>query len=170
MLDFLTGGGWKLYAIGAVAVVMAGYVTASQIVLHNRQVALNEAAALATRLAEDKAVLQRQVDQVVALNAENAAELGRLKAAHARDMADVAADLERARKASQRVIVVRQEIARDPDAQAPLASVCGPAARDLDRLRREAGGITPPDSHPGRAGGGRASPSPAPVRAGTPPP
>ncbi|MGE0716711.1 MAG: hypothetical protein AB7P02_14825 [Alphaproteobacteria bacterium] len=162
LLDLVTGGGATWWIVGVAGLAVAGYVAASQVVLHNRQVALDEAADLAKRLAADKAVLQRQVDDVTRLNSENLTELARLRAAHVRDMADIEAELGRAKKAGQKLVGVYQEAARDPDAKAPLATACPAADRYLDRLRREAaGGAAAPDRDEDPAGAGRAPGRPA---------
>ncbi|MGE0717604.1 MAG: hypothetical protein AB7P02_19310 [Alphaproteobacteria bacterium] len=164
VLAWLGGGSIAWYVAGALALAGLGYVAASQVVLHNRQLALDRTADLAERLAADKAILQRQVDDVTRLNTENLAELGRLRAAHARDMADIEAELGRAKKAGQKLVVVYQEAARDPDAKSLLADACPAADRYLDRLRRQAaGGAAATDRHQDRAGAGRAPGRPADV-------
>ncbi|BBK30596.1 hypothetical protein STHU_12300 [Allostella humosa] len=109
------------------------------------------------------ALLGTQLDEATAINAGNLAELDRLRRAHARDLADMAADLARSRKAGTRLTVVRQEIARDPDASQPLADRCPAVDRLFDRLLARPG-VAADD--PDRAGGDAAPGRPAGLPAG----
>ncbi len=165
ILALATGGAVRWWLVGAVTIPVVGYVAGSQLVLHRRQQALDDSLATSARLVKEKALLQTQLDQVVGINTENLKELALLRAGHARDMADIEAELGRARKAGGRLIVVYTEAARDPDAKSLLADACPAADRYLDRLRREAGGAgAAQDRDQDRTGAGRASQRPAVVR------
>lgn len=137
---------------------LAASLVAQQVVLHNRQRALDDAVAAGQKLSARNATLTGQLDQLQALNAQNVETLARIQADHARDLADLAGQLERALKAGTALTVIRMEIARDPDASQLLADRCGPLDRFLDRLRQSGAA----DGDQGRAG--RDTGTPAPVR------
>ncbi|BBK30327.1 hypothetical protein EDC65_2228 [Stella humosa] len=101
------------------------------------------------------ATLLQQLDLVTEVNASNLAAMAAQRQAHARDLADLSAEAERARKAGARLVVVKQEIARDPDAYSPAADRCPALDRMLDRLRLDGAAAPPGDA--GRAGGSAAS-------------
>jgi cell division protein FtsB len=147
--------GWLLGGLAAALV-------AQQVVLHNRQRALDDAVAAAQTLSARNATLTSQLDQVERLNLENLATLAELRANEARAMADVSAQLERARKAGTALTVIRMEIARDPDASQLLADRCGPLDRFLDRLPA-GGGTAPTGGDEDRARRGAAPGAAAPV-------
>lgn len=109
-------------------------------------------------------VLRGQVDGLAAINEANAAELGRIRLAHDRAIADISADLARARKAGTRLTIVRQEIALDPEAATPMADRCPAFDRLLDRMLDHRDGTA--DRDEGRAGGDPASGRPAGMPAG----
>lgn len=121
--------GWVL---GGAAAAALAYVAGSQLVLHNRQAALDAALA-------DKAILSSQLDQVQALNADNLRVLAQMEEDHRHDLEDLGAKLARAQKAGRTLIVVQQENARDPDAGRPLGDVCPLLDRYLERVRDEGG-------------------------------
>lgn len=154
----LAGGislsGWLL---GALALAAAGYVATTQVVLRNRQAALDDAVAAAQALSARNATLTSQLDQVQALNAQNVETLARIQADHARDLGDLGARLARAQKAGRTLIVVQQENARDPDASKPLADACPLLHRFLERVRSE-GGATPAAGGGGDPGGREEAP------------
>ncbi len=104
---------------------------------------------------EDKGRLAVQLDEARRVAQSNADALVRLKAQTAADMRILTDDAERARKAARGVVVIRQEIARDPEAN---DRVCEPVSRFLDRLRQPG----PADGNPG--GTRRDTGAPAPVR------
>ena len=103
---------------------------------------------------EDKGRLAVQLDEANRRAQANADAARDLQAKHEADMKIVAEDAERARKAARGVVVIRQEIARDPEAN---DRVCSPVDRFLDRLRQSG---APGDQ--GREG--RDTGAPAPVR------
>ena len=125
------------YAIGALALALgaAGYVAYDAI--------------------EDKGRLAVQLDEANRVAKVNADAAVALQAKHEADMRILSDDAERARKAARGVVVIRQEIARDPEAN---DRVCEPVSRFLDRLRQPG----PADGNPG--GAGRDTGAPAPVR------
>ena len=104
---------------------------------------------------EDKGRLAVQLDEARRVAQSNADALVQFKAQTAADMKLLSDDAERARKAARGVVVIRQEIARDPEAN---AVVCPAVDRFLDRLRQPG----PTDGNPG--GAGRDTGTPAPVR------
>lgn len=104
---------------------------------------------------EDKGRLSVQLDEANRRAQANADAARDLQAKHEADMKIVAEDAERARKAARGVVVIRQEIARDPEAN---DRVCSPVDRFLDRLRQSGAA----DGDQGRAG--RDTGAPAPVR------
>ena len=104
---------------------------------------------------EDKGRLAVQLDEARRVAQSNADALVQFKAQTAADMKLLSDDAERARKAARGVVVIRQEIARDPEAN---DRVCEPVSRFLDRLRQPG----PVDGNPG--GEGRDTGTPAPVR------
>ena len=118
-------------------------------------VALGGVSYLAYDAIEDKGRLAVQLDEARRVAQSNADALVQFKAQTAADMRILAADAERARKAARGVVVIRQEIARDPEANERVPE---PVDRFLDRLRQS--GAT--DGNPGRAG--RDTGAPAPVR------
>lgn len=140
-----TGGGWWLVAIvGAVAL---GYIGTTQFVLHQRQAALDAAVAR-------NATLERDLDALADVNDANLETAKQLRADHARDLADLAARIDRAERVRRNLVVVRMENARDPDAARPLADACPILDRYFDRVRAEGGGA--PDRGQGGAGGSEA--------------
>lgn len=160
ILGLVTGGA-KWWLIGAVALSVAGYVATSQLVLHNRQKEVD-------RLATANGVLQGQVDQLAEINDHNVAELARIRADADRAMADVSAELGRARRAGQRLVVIRQEHARDPDAKAALDRACPARDRYLDRLLHERAAAPDRDEDRARPGAAPAPVAPVPGGAGAP--
>ena len=104
---------------------------------------------------EDKGRLRAELDEARRVAQSNADALVQFKAQTAADMRILTDDAERARKAARGVVVIRQEIARDPEAN---DRVCEPVSRFLDRLRQPG----PADGNPG--GAGRDTGAPAPVR------
>lgn len=104
---------------------------------------------------EDKGRLRVELDEANRVAQSNADALTSFKAQTAADMKLLSDDAERARKAARGVVVIRQEIARDPEAN---DRVCEPVSRFLDRLRQPG----PVDGNPG--GAGRDTGAPAPVR------
>mgnify|MGYP007083444623 FL=1 len=104
---------------------------------------------------EDKGRLRVELDEARRVAQSNADALVQFKAQTAADMKLLSDDAERARKAARGVVVIRQEIARDPEAN---DRVCEPVSRFLDRLRQPG----PADGNPG--GAGRDTGAPAPVR------
>lgn len=152
MLAFLTGGAVKWWLLGGIVLAVTGYVGTTQLVLHNRQKALDAAVETATKLAADKQRLQDQVDDLAGINDDNLQTLDELRADHERDLGDLQAELARRKKAGMRLTVVRMENARDPDAARPLADACPMLDRFLERVRAE-GGAGNPDRDADRAGG-----------------
>ena len=104
---------------------------------------------------EDKGRLAVQLDEANRVAKVNADAAVALQAKHEADMKLLSDDAERARKAARGVVVIRQEIARDPEAN---DRVCEPVSRFLDRLRQPG----PADGNPG--GTRRDTGAPAPVR------
>jgi len=104
---------------------------------------------------EDKGRLVVERDEARWVAQSNADALVQFKAQTAADMKLLSDDAERARKAARRVVVIRQEIARDPEANDRVPE---PVDRFLDRLRQPG----PVDGNPGREG--RDTGTPAPVR------
>mgnify|MGYP006325213521 FL=1 len=104
---------------------------------------------------EDKGRLAVQLDEARRVAQSNADALVQFKAQTAADMRILTDDADRARKAARGVVVIRQEIARDPEAN---DRVCEPVSRFLDRLRQPG----PADGNPG--GTRRDTGAPAPVR------
>lgn len=104
---------------------------------------------------EDKGRLRVELDEANRVAKVNADAAVALQAKHEADMRILTDDAERARKAARGVVVIRQEIARDPEAN---DRVCEPVSRFLDRLRQPG----PADGNPG--GAGRDTGTPAPVR------
>ena len=141
MLDFLTGGGWKLYAIGAALLALvAGWG------LYERRGAQLEAVQ-AERLAADVARLSGALKA-----AEKEAAIQR-SIAEAADRAVVEAD--RSREAVRtRVVTVVREVRLAPDANARRSDAVGTA---LDRLR----GIEAGDRGGDEGGAAGAAPGPA---------
>lgn len=158
MLGILSGIKWWL--LGALGAAVVAYVGATQLTLHNRQKALDAAL-------ERSATLAGQLDQVQGINRQNVVTLERLRADHSKAMGDVLAELERRRKAGARLTVVRQEIARDPDASLLLADRCPALDRFFDRM--QPAGAAAPDRDADRAGSGPAPGGPAVVRGGAAP-
>ncbi|BBK37672.1 hypothetical protein STAQ_27500 [Allostella sp. ATCC 35155] len=153
--------GWLL---GGLVLAAAGYVATTQVVLHNRQKALDAAVAAGQTLSARNATLTGQLDQLQALNARNVETLARLQADHDRDLADLDAKLARAEKAGRTLYLVQQENARDPDANRPLGDVCPLLDRFLERVRDE-GGAAPAPGGGGDPGGREEAPArPADVR------
>jgi hypothetical protein len=105
---------------------------------------------------EDKGRLAVELDEANRRAQANADAARDLQAKHEADMKIVAEDAERARKAARGVVVIRQEIARDPEAN---DRVCSPVDRFLDRLRQSGAAA---DGDQGREG--RDTGAPAPVR------
>ncbi len=150
--------------VPAVAWIVAGTIAAAALwVSVERASAAHWRHAAATAEA-GAAVLRGQVGELADLNQANAAELVRIRQAHERVVADLATDLDRARKAGTRLTVIHQEIARDPDAAAPLADRCPALDRFLDRLLDDRGGAATGDAD--RAGGDPAPAGPAGMPAG----
>ncbi len=104
---------------------------------------------------EDKGRLRVELDEARRVAQSNADALVQFKAQTAADMKLLSDDAERARKAARGVVVIRQEIARDPEAN---DRVCEPVSRFLDRLRQP----DPADGNPG--GEGRDTDPASPVR------
>ena len=104
---------------------------------------------------EDKGRLVVERDEARRVAQSNADALVQFKAQTAADMKLLSDDADRARKAARRVVVIRQEIARDPEANVRVPE---PVDRFLDRLRQPA----PADGDQGRAG--RNTGAAAPVR------
>jgi hypothetical protein len=117
--------------------------------------ALGGVAYIAYDAIEDKGRLVVERDEARRVAQSNADALTALKARTEADMRILAADAERARKAARGVVVIRQEIARDPEAN---DRVCSPVDRFLDRLRQSGAA----DGDQGRAG--RDTGTAAPVR------
>lgn len=118
-------------------------------------VALGGASWIAYDAIEDKGRLAVQLDEANRRAQANADAARDLQAKHEADMKIVADDAERARKAARGVIVIRQEIARDPEANDRW---CPAVDRFLDRLRG-------PDAAAGDQGReGRDTGTAAPVR------
>jgi hypothetical protein len=124
-------------------------------VIAGMAVALGGASWLLYDAIEDKGRLVVERDEARRVAQSNADALASFKARTEADMRILAADAERARKAARGVIVIRQEIARDPEANVRVPE---PVDRFLDRLRQPA----PGDGNPGREG--RDTGTPAPVR------
>lgn len=141
--------GWLL---GALALAAAGYVATTQIVLHRRQAALDDALAAAQTLAGRNATLTSQLDQVQALNASNLRVLAEMQADHQRDLADLAARARQAETAARDLAQWRVDNARDQDATAALADRCAALDRLFDRLH-DGTGAAAPGGGQGRAGG-----------------
>ena len=114
--------------------------------------ALGAASYIAYDAIEDKGRLAVERDEARRVARVNADAVRAIKAQTEADMKIVAEDAERARRAARGVVVIRQEIARDPEAN---DRVCEPVSRFLDRLREPA---TPGDQ--GRAGRDTGAPSP----------
>lgn len=104
---------------------------------------------------EDKGRLRVELDEANRVAKVNADAAVALQAKHEADMRILTDDAERARKAARGVVVIRQEIARDPEANDRW---CPAVDRFLDRLRQPG----PADGNPG--GAGRDTGTPAPVR------
>lgn len=117
--------------------------------------ALGGVAYIAYDAIEDKGRLVVERDEARRVARSNADALASFKAQTAADMKLLSDDAERARRAARGVVVIRQEIARDPAAQ---DRVCEPVDRFLDRLRQPG----PADGNPG--GAGRDTGTAAPVR------
>lgn len=132
IIALLTGGSTIWWIAGAAALVIGGYVAWSQVALANRA---TEIATLTSRAMEAERVARA-----------NASALEGLQARHATEMAAIAKDAERARRAARGVVVVKQEIARAPDA---AARVCEPVDRFLSLLQ----GGTAADGTPPRPAG-----------------
>jgi hypothetical protein len=124
-------------------------------VIAGMAVALGGASWLLYDAIEDKGRLVVERDEARRVAQSNADALASFKARTEADMRILAADAERARKAARGVVVIRQEIARDPEAN---DRVCSPVDRFLDRLRQSGAA----DGDQGRAG--RDTGTPAPVR------
>ena len=124
--------------------VIAGMVLALGGVSYLAYDAIEDKGRLAVQLDEARRVAQSNADAAVALQAK-----------HEADMRILAADAERARKAARGVVVIRQEIARDPEANERVPE---PVDRFLDRLRQSGAA----DGDQGRAG--RDTGAAAPVR------
>lgn len=106
--------------------------------------AIEDKGRLAVQLDEARRVAQSNADAVIAIKAQTEA-----------DMKLLSDEAERARRAARGVVVIRQEIARDPEAN---AAVCPAVDRFLDRLRQP----VPADGDQGRTG--RDTGAAAPVR------
>ena len=117
--------------------------------------ALGAASYIAYDAIEDKGRLAVERDEARRVARVNADAVRAIKAQTEADMKIVAEDAERARRAARGVVVIRQEIARDPEANDPW---CPAVDRFLDRLRQPG----PADGDQGRAG--RDTGAPAPVR------
>ena len=124
-------------------------------VIAGMAVALGGVSYLAYDAIEDKGRLVIERDEARRVAQSNADALVQFKAQTAADMRILTEDAERARKAARGVVVIRQEIARDPEAN---DRVCSPVDRFLDRLRQSGA----PDGAQGRAG--RDTGTAAPVR------
>lgn len=124
-------------------------------VIAGMAVALGGASWLLYDAIEDKGRLVVERDEARRVAQSNADALASFKARTEADMRILAADAERARKAARGVVVIRQEIARGPEANERVPE---PVDRFLDRLRQS--GAT--DGDQGRAG--RDTGAPAPVR------
>ena len=131
LLGLVTGGSGLWWAAGIAAALVAGYVAWSQVALANRA---TEIASLSARAQEAERVAKANSDALEVIQAR-----------HATEMAAVAADVERARRAARGVTVIKQEIARAPDA---AARVCEPVDRFLGLLQ----GGAPVDGGPRRGG------------------
>lgn len=129
MVAKIGGAGWLM---GGLAVAAAAYVGGSQIVLHNRQKALEAAT-------EKIGALQGTIDTLTDINDQNLDQLEALRAQRARDERDLRAALDRAEKVRRTLVVVRMENARDPDASRPLADACPILDRYFGRMRAVAG-------------------------------
>lgn len=159
MIGRLLGGiGLSGWLLAGLALAAAGYVATTQVVLHNRQRALDDAVAAGQTLSARNATLTGQLDQLQALNAQNVETLARIQADHVRDLADLEAKLARAEKAGRTLYIVQQENARDPDASKPLADACPLLDRFLERVRDEGGG-TPAAGGGGGQGGREEAPA-----------
>ena len=157
LLKLFTGGAAIWWIAGVAALAVGGYVVTTQVVLANRQEALDDALAASQKLAAEKATLTGQVDQLQRLNTLNLETLAQIRADHVAAVSDLESQIERARKAGTRLTVVRMENARDPDAARPLAEACPLLDRYLDRsLRDSAGAAAGADRDADRAGGGAA--------------
>lgn len=124
-------------------------------VIAGMAVALGGASWLLYDAIEDKGRLVVERDEARRVAQSNADALASFKARTEADMRILAADAERARKAARGVVVIRQEIARDPEAN---DRVCSPVDRFLDRLRQSGAA----DGDQGREG--RDTGTAAPVR------
>jgi hypothetical protein len=124
-------------------------------VIAGMAVALGGVSYLAYDAIEDKGRLAVERDEARRVAQSNADALTSFKAQTAADMKLLSDEADRARKAARGVIVIRQEIARDPEANVRVPE---PVDRFLDRLRQPA----PGDGNPGREG--RDTGTPAPVR------
>ena len=124
-------------------------------VIAGMAVALGGASWLLYDAIEDKGRLVVERDEARRVAQSNADAAVALQAKHEADMRILAADAERARKAARGVVVIRQEIARDPEANERVPE---PVDRFLDRLRQSGAA----DGDQGRAG--RDTGAAAPVR------
>ena len=124
-------------------------------VIAGMAVALGGVSYLAYDAIEDKGRLRVERDEARRVAQSNADALASFKAQTAADMKLLSDEADRARKAARGVVVIRQEIARDPEANDPW---CPAVDRFLDRLRQPA----PADGDQGRAG--RNTGAAAPVR------
>lgn len=95
---------------------------------------------------EDKGRLVVERDEARRVAQSNADAVIAIKAQTEADMKLLSDEAERARRAARGVIVIRQEIARDPEANDRVPE---PVDRFLDRLREHA----PSTGDQGRAGG-----------------
>lgn len=124
-------------------------------VIAGMAVALGGVSYLAYDAIEDKGRLAVQLDEARRVAQSNADAVIAIKAQTEADMKLLSDEAERARKAARGVVVIRQEIARDPEAN---DRVCPAVDRFLDRLRQP----VPADGDQGRAS--RDTGAAAPVR------
>lgn len=117
---------------GLVAAALVAFAT-QQIVLHNRQKALDAAT-------EKIGKLQGTIDTLADINDQNLDQLAALRAQREQDERDLRAELAMAEKVRRTLVVVRMENAHDPDANRPLADACPLLDRYFDRLRTRTGG------------------------------
>lgn len=152
ILSWLTGRSLSTWIIGVAAIAAAGYVGATQLVLHNRQSALDDAVAAGQKLAATNATLTSQLDQVTTLNAGNLRVLAELQADHQRDLADIQARSSRAEAIARDLAELKVRNAQDPDADATLADRCPALDRLFDRMfEPDAPGAAPGDRDEDRA-------------------
>lgn len=137
----LAGGSATWWLAGIAGAAALAFVVTTQIVLHNRQAALEASEAAKQALAAD-------LDEARQVNARNVETLDQLRADHARELADTRARLAQAATTAVELAKLRDRNAEDPDAAGALADRCPALDRLLDRLR-ETGAA--PDRDPDRA-------------------